>query len=153
MLQASAICLTVIVSSLYKRTTKSFDVSLIGGLPVGFLLCLTFSISSTPFVHRNPIITDLFRKINPFWQIFLHNVKICSYISVFQQKKVFARPLLPLFGMPRVDYGLWISSGGVVVTPTPQPSTLNFCKLFYFHLYEDTPVKRYRWASPTDRHN
>lgn len=123
MLQASAICLTVIVSSLYKRTTKSFDVSLIGGLPVGFLLCLTFSISSTPFVHRNPIITDLFRKINPFWQIFLHDVKICSLISIYQQKKVFARPLLPSFGTSPTS--LITPLGGVVVyAPHPQPSAL-----------------------------
>ena len=74
MLQASAICLHVILSSLYSLTTKSFDVSLMGGLPVGFLFRLTFSISSTPFVHRNPIITDLLPKVNPFWQIFFHKV-------------------------------------------------------------------------------
>lgn len=131
MLQASAICLTVILSSLYKRTTKSFDVSLIGGLPVGFLLCLTFSISSTPFVHRNPIITDLFRKINPFWQIFLHNVKICSFISIYQQKKVFARPLLPSFVT-------WHNSSSHVtplggrrsICPHPQPSILIFVNYF-----------------------
>ena len=125
MLQASAICLHVILSSLYSLTTKSFDVSLMGGRPVGFLFRLTFSISSTPFVHRNPIIFDFLHKINPFWQFFFHDVKICSYISIFRLKKVFSlsfpAPFVVFFTSHVTPLG-----GVVVYAPTlnPQPSTL-----------------------------
>lgn len=133
MLQASAICLHVILSSLYSRTTKSFDVSLIGGLPVGFLFRLTFSISSTPFVHRNPIIFDFLHKINPFWQTFFHDAKICSYISIFQQKKVFALPFSsPFVGTHHITrHSPW---GRRSICPHPQPSTLNFVNYFVSHL-------------------
>lgn len=133
MLQASAICLQVILSSLYNLTTKSFDVSLMGGRPVGFLFRLTFSISSTPFVHRNLIIFDFLHKINPFWQFFFHDVKICSYISIYQQKKVFALPSpAPFVGVLHITHhSPW---GRRSICPHPQPSTLSFVNYFVSHL-------------------